>query len=201
MAQTRSGVSAKQLERMTGVTYKTAWRMFKQIRTLMSDEDKLIGNVEVDESYFQPKPKMNMRLMRGRNYNNPQILFGAAEKGGRVRIKHIPSAAHGEIIQAVREKVALGSVVHSDGWHSYRALNKLGYEQSWIDHAHRQFVRNGVSTQQIENFWLHLKRGIYGVYTHVGPKYLQSYADEYAFRYSHRMYKQGLMFDTLFKKM
>src|SRR6185437_14860235 len=84
MGSTRCGISAKQIERETGVTYKTAWRMFKQIRMLMSEDVQLEGSsVEMDETYFGGQRKYGRgRPMRGDKKKTP--IVGAVERGGKV---------------------------------------------------------------------------------------------------------------------
>src|SRR5215210_1008731 len=103
MASTRCGVSAKQLERELGVTYKTAWRMFNLIRNqlMVQDDAPLSGEVEADETYVGGKPRQSERnalyrqgivAKRGRNYNKHTIVFGAVERRGRVVAKVIANS-------------------------------------------------------------------------------------------------------------
>src|SRR5947209_3445225 len=85
MASTRCGISAKQLERELGVTYKTAWRMFKQIRSMLSeDRNPLSGKVEVDETYVGGKPRYKGQYKRGRGSENKTIVAGMVEREGSV---------------------------------------------------------------------------------------------------------------------
>src|SRR3712207_6534889 len=101
MSSTRCGISAKHLEREIGVTYKTAHRMFKQIRTLMSEDDgPLSGDVEVDETWHGGKPRAReLRERRGRirNTYRPTVL-GMVERGGRVRARIIAGRSSGAIL-------------------------------------------------------------------------------------------------------
>lgn len=190
MAQTRSGISAKQLERELGVTYKTAWRMFKQIRLLLSDDgdiNNLQGTVEVDETYIHPNKQKNSRVKTdGKVFGASQVLMGLVEQGGRARIKHVKSTGRRELVKQIKENIQPQAKIYSDGFYSYRSLNKHGYIHSWIDHHAHQYLVDGIGTQNVENLWSQFKRGMYGVYRHCSPKYLQSYANEYAFRYTHR---------------
>jgi transposase-like protein len=190
MAQTRSGISAKQLQRELGVTYKTAWRMFKQIRLLLSDDgdiNNLQGTVEVDETYMHPDKKKNSRVTtNGRYFGASQIIMGMVEQGGRARVRHIQSTGRRELMHQIKNNVQSTATVYSDGFRSYRALSQHGYSHSWIDHRAHQYLVDGIGTQNIENLWSQFKRGMYGVYRHCSPLYLQSYANEYAFRYTHR---------------
>lgn len=90
MTATRSGVSAKTLERTLGVTYKTAWRMFHQIRKMMADDDKqLEGEVEVDETYMYPNPKKRSTAKA----HNSQVVFGMVQRNGKAKVVHVKSSA------------------------------------------------------------------------------------------------------------
>src|SRR5205085_5693985 len=85
MASTRCGISAKQLERELGVTYKTAWRMFKQIRSMLSeDREPLSGKIEVDETYVGGRPRYKGQYKRGRGSDNKTIVAGMVERDGAV---------------------------------------------------------------------------------------------------------------------
>src|SRR3954452_22416625 len=88
MTSTRCGVSAKQLERELGVTYKTAWRMFHLIRTQLmtqDDDDMLSGDVEADETYVGGRPRVHDHRPKGMKRAGKQAVFAAVERGGRVR--------------------------------------------------------------------------------------------------------------------
>ncbi len=193
MASTRAGISAKQLERELGVTYKTAWRMFHQIRSMMADHenDNLTGEVEVDETYLQPRPFMKKKLNptrgMGSNYSdNSQTIFGMVERGGKAKVRHVKSSGARVLLPEIEQNVTEGSTVYSDEWSSYIKLERMGYPHLTTNHRRDEFVRGNVHTQNVENLWSNMKRGIRGVYRHVDAKYLQAYANEYAFRYSHR---------------
>lgn len=185
MASTRAGISAKQLERELGVTYKTAWRMFHRIRKMMADDSgNLSGEVEVDEMYLQPNPLKRSSVKGGRS--NSQVVFGMVERGGRVKAKHVKSSGVRVLLPEIEQHVDNKAVVYSDEYGSYKKLSNLGYDHNSVNHSEYQYVVGRVHTQNIENVWSHMKRGIKGVYRHVDPSYLQAYIDEYAFRYSHR---------------
>ena len=196
MTQTRAGISAKQLERMLGVTYKTAWRMFKQIRTLMADDgDLLTGEIEIDEAYFHPKPNKRSSAKA----HNSQVILGMVERGGKAKVKHVRTSGTRILVPEIVGAVATRALLYTDGYYSYKALDKLGYNRSVINHARAEYVNGNIHTQNVENLWSNVKRGIYGVYRHVDGKYLQSYVDEYAFRYSNR--NSGNMFDDLLQRL
>lgn len=125
MAQTRAGISAKQLERELGVTYKTAWRMFNQIRKLMADDNDLLnGDVEVDEAYFHPNPQKRSSAQAHKS----EAVFGMVERGGRARVKHVKSTGVRVLQPTIAKNVAPTARVYSDEHGSYRTLNRRGFK-------------------------------------------------------------------------
>ncbi len=204
MGQTRCGISAKQIQRETGVTYKTAWRMFKQIRTLMSEDISLEGStVEMDETYIggKRKNKHGSRGMRGRAGvgDDKTPVFGMVERGGRVVAKVTPDVRTATLYPIIHEYVMPASTVYTDEYSVYDNLaNKAnGYVHHRIKHAERVYVMGDVHTQTIEGFWSLVKRGIGGVYHSVSRKYLQTYLDEYAFRYNRRNANEPMFISLL----
>jgi transposase-like protein len=201
MSATRCGISAKQIQRETGVTYKTAWRMFKQIRTLMSEDVSLEGEaVEVDETYIGGKEK-NKHLgkrsgLRGRNLDAKTPVFGMVERGGCVVARVTPDAREKSILPIIAERILPASIVYTDQYPIYDKVSAKGYDHRRINHAEKVYVMGDVHTNTIEGFWSLLKRGIGGVYRQVSAKYLQMYCDEYAYRYN-RWFSEKPMFTSL----
>jgi transposase len=189
MAQTRCGISAKQLEREIGVTYKTAWRMFHLIRSLLVEDDgPLGGEVEVDETYIGGRARYPIHGDQPRAIREAKArkitVQGFVERGGRVRaVVNPPSPLAGN----VREYVMPDAMVFTDDAAAYTKLHRLGYQHRRIQHSKRIYVFGNTHTNTIEGFWSLVKRGIGGVYHNVSAKYLQMYFDEYGFRYNHRM--------------
>jgi transposase-like protein len=195
MGSTRCGISAKQIQRETGVTYKTAWRMFKQIRSMMSDGDlELEGpTVEMDETYVGGVRKCGTgRPMRGDKKKTPVVAI--VQRGGKVVARVIPDVRGSSLLRPVRKHVVPGSVIYTDELGGYAGisamLDKHGkparYRHYTIRHGDRAYVRGHIHTNSVEGFWSLIKRGIGGVYHSVSPKYLQTYLDEYTFRYNRR---------------
>jgi transposase len=183
MASTRCGISAKQIERETGVTYKTAWRMFKQIRTLLGEVNPIFtGQVEVDETYVGGV----RRGKRGRGAEGKVAVIGIAQRQGKVVATAVPNVKRATIIPFVTSHVAPDAILYTDEFPSYDHITRFGYKHRRIQHSAKVYVAGQVHTNNIENFWSLIKRGISGVYHAVSPKYLQSYLNEYAFRYNHR---------------
>jgi transposase-like protein len=184
MASTRCGIAAKQLQRELGVTYKTAWRMFRQIRAMLAeDRDPFTGEVEVDETYVGGKRSGGKR---GRGAPGKTIVAGVVERGGAMEAKVVPDVRKRTMEPIIETNVAKGSTVYTDELKSYGGLAGKGYEHAAVNHGRGLYVDGRAHTNTVEGFWSVLKGGLRGVYRSVSPKYLQSYVDEYAFRYSHR---------------
>ncbi|MDT7041507.1 IS1595 family transposase [Candidatus Nitronereus thalassa] len=189
MASTRCGVSAKQIERETGVTYKTAWRMYKQIRSMLGEDYNLEGSsVEVDETYIGGKRKGK----RGRGAEGKSIVVGAVQRKGKVVAKKVENVKANTLVPFVTERVLPKTIVYTDELPSYNKLPKMGYDHRRIHHASKVYVMGDIHTNNIEGFWSLVKRGINGVYHAVSDKYLQNYLDEYAFRYNRRDNPAGM---------
>lgn len=194
MTATRAGISAKQLERELGVTYKTAWRMFHQIRALMGDDDDLLtGTVEVDEAYIGGIRKgFKGRAAIGRKH----AVMGMVERGGRVRLQIVPSDRGEVLLPIIQRNVSKSALIQTDGHKGYSPLGRMGYAHGSVNHMVEYKSREGVHTNTIEGFWSHLKTSFKGVYKHAGSAYIQAYVNEYAWRYSHRN-SQLPLFDVL----
>jgi transposase-like protein len=185
MASTRVGVSAKHIQRETGVTYKTAWRMMKQIRILMGEEIKLVGPVEMDETYLGA-PDSNKHLSK-RTQSPKNVVFGVVERGGRVVARVLPDATKDSILPVVSEVLYPRTMIYSDESATLEQVRWMGknHKHSTVNHS-KGYVDGYAHTNTIDGFWSLVKRGIGGVYYQVGPEYLQSYLNEYAFRYNRR---------------
>jgi transposase len=183
MASTRCGISAKQIQRESGVTYKTAWRMFRQIRTLFEQGfPKFTGEVEADETYIGGK----RRGKRGRGAEGKSKVIGIVQREGKVTASVIPDVKRHTILPYMVKQVDRDAVLYTDEFPSYDTMSRLGFTHLRVRHHDREYARGRIHTNSIEGFWSLVKRGISGVYHSVGPHYLQSYINEYAFRYNHR---------------
>jgi len=199
MTQTRAGISAMQLMRETGVTYKTAWRIFKQIRSLMEDNDGdlLTGTVEVDETYVGGIVKGK----RGKAATGQKhAVMGMVERGGRVRTLVIPNDRGETMLPVVQKNISKSANVISDQHPSYTSLTRMGYKHSSVNHSVTYVSAEGIHTNTIEGFWSTFKSGFKGVYRHAGSGYIQSYTNEYAWRYSHRK-SAAPMFELLMARV
>ncbi|MFC1982103.1 IS1595 family transposase [Chloroflexota bacterium] len=183
MASTRCGISAKQIEREMGVTYKTAWRMFHQVRSLLGEDiASLDGEVEVDETYIGGKRKGK----RGRGAEGKSKVVGAVQRGGKIVAQVVPNVKRNTLVPFMAKKVSRNATLFTDEFPTYDTMARFGYNHKRIDHHSKVYVRGNIHTNSIEGFWSLVKRGISGVYHSVSPQYLQLYLNEYAFRYNHR---------------
>lgn len=127
MASTRCGISAKHLERETGVTYKTAWRMFKQIRLMLDeDRDRFAGQVEADESFFGSKAKnmhkhIRERKIQGRGAVGKTTVAGVLERNGAVVAKVVSNRDTETLIPFLEERVLPATMVFTDGMEVLRS--------------------------------------------------------------------------------
>lgn len=180
----KNGVSAMELQRQLGVTYKTAWRMAKQIRQLF--EETGIGfskTTELDETYVGGRGGNNRR---GRGSENKTPVFGMVERKGKIKATVVVNTKRKTVMPIIREHIALGTEIMTDEYLPYRSLIKEGYNHQTVNHASKEYVRGDVHTNTLEGFWSQLKRSINGTYHAVSPKYLQSYVNEFSYRYNRR---------------
>jgi transposase len=206
MASTRCGVSAKQLERELGVTYKTAWRMFNLIRNeVMADDDHgpLSGEVEADETWHGGKMRQSDRrkaaqrgVTVGPQAKQRATVFAIVERGGRVVAMQVPSRYGFTLRAKLREVVEPGSVVYTDDYAGYNGVERT-YKHHRINHTGRIYAEGHVHTQTIEGFFSLFKNGVRGVYHSVSHKWLQGYLNEYTWRYNRRDNGRAMFLDLL----
>ncbi len=146
----------------------------------------LKGVVEIDETYIGGAGYWREKVWWQNWEEHPkEIVMGFVERGGRIKTKHVADTSDFTLISNVKNNVDQSAQVYTDQLYAYRKLPKYGYKHDSVMHK-KHYVRGDVYTQNIEGFWSHLKRGLRGVYRNVSPKYLQSYTDEFAFRYNYR---------------
>jgi transposase-like protein len=209
MTSTRCGISAKQLERELGVTYKTAWRMFTLIRNeLMDDGDvQLNGAVEMDEMYVGGRPRVadkrgfaeaakakgTSRQVEAQRWSDKKKtpVFGMVERSregrpGQVVARVVPNAQAATYMPHMVRHVEVETTIYTDQATHYNRLGKDGWHHETIRHDQAVYVSGDVHTQMIDGFWSLVKRGISGTHFHVSAKWLQGYLNEYAWRYNRR---------------
>jgi len=212
MGSTRCGISAKQVQRETGVTYKTAWRMFRQLRSVMHDDNlQLEGpTVEIDETYVGGVRKFGRgRPMRGDKKKTPVVAI--VQRNGKIIAKAVRDVSKKTIYPLIRKHVVPGAVIYTDEYRVYEGISKIrvkggpggtpaNYKHFRIKHADGVYVRGHIHTNSVEGLWSLIKRGISGVYHSVSPEYLQSYLNEYCFRYNRR-WMGNLQFRSILERV
>lgn len=210
MASTRCGISAKQLERETGVTYKTAWRMFKQIRMMLNEDsangsNPFSGKVEADETFYGGLAKnmhkdVRARKITGTGGSGKIVVAGVVERQGRVIAKVIQDRDADTLMSFVEARVLPSTTVYTDELPAYNGLHASGYVHRRVHHTAKVYVAGDAHTNSIEGFWSLVKNGLRGVNHSVSAKYLQNYLDEYSFRYSRR-FDTTPMFESFLKQV
>ena len=192
MTVTRNGVSAKELERQLGVTYKTAFRMAHLLRDLMkeTDPEKLLGYVEIDEAIVGPN-----KGVRGRS-KEKDVVFAMAQRLGNVIALKVDDAKKATVYPIIEENVDKSATVITDKFKVYDKLWELGYDHKTVNHSMKQYVIDDASTNTVEGFFGQLRRMIIGTHIHISTQHTQKYLDECAFRYNYR-FKPSTMFDAM----
>ena len=207
ISSSKCGISAKQLGREIGVTYKTAWRMLKQIRLLL-DEDTgpLSGDVEVDEAFMSGRMRNSDRRKReqaGIHKNTPAyvdkgaMVVAAVERHGRVRASVAPDRTKLTLHAKIREFVLPESMIFTDEWALYGGIGREYKGHKRVRHKARIYVEADAGTQNVESFFALFKNSVRGAHHNVSTKYLQHYLDEYAFRWNHRKDDRSLFWTIL----
>lgn len=196
LCASKKGMSAHQLHRMLGVTYKSAWFMAHRIRYAMSELNlpMMTGTVEVDETYIGGKQHYGPRGEYRVGVNKKAPVVALVERGGKVRSFHQEKVTGRTLKSVIRENVANNAHVMTDDHPGYGGLRKT-HKHSVIRHSWKIYARKEgdvlISTNTIEGYFSILKRGINGVYHHVGKNHLHRYLSEFDFRYNSRHIKDG----------
>ena len=194
----KKGVSALQIQRETGLTYKSALFLMHRIRFAMAPDSatprKLEGAVEADETYVGGKPRYRTpRVETEPGWRKPKAaVFAVVERGGEVRAMPIERVTSATVKQALREHVAPTAKLYTDEGSHYAWAQKPwpgGHET--VTHAAGEYARGEATTNAVEGFFSLLKRGIYGTFHSVSKKHLHRYVDEFAFRYNTRTADDG----------
>lgn len=184
--KTRSGVSAKELQRQLGVTYKAAWRMGHEIRKHMAMVDgdaPLNGDVEIDETYIGGHKEGGKR---GRGAPGKTILLGMLDRDGDVMTKVVPNVQAQTLHPIIADSVEIDSTIHTDELRSYNGLAGKGYEHKRCNHGTKAYAVNGSHVNTLEGFWSRLKASINGTHVHISGKHLDKYAAEFEYRFNSR---------------
>jgi transposase-like protein len=188
LCASKKGMSAHQLHRMLGVTYKSAWFMAHRIRYAMTQPplvDKLRGIVEVDETFMGGVPKNRHASKRAPAPPKTPVV-ALVERDGTVRSMKVKNVTGATLKAAVREYVDRSAQVMTDGNKSYIGLDKEFASHESVNHLRNEYVRGPVSTNTVESYFALLKRGVIGTYHHVSGQHLPAYLAEFDQRWNTR---------------
>lgn len=188
LGSSKKGMSAHQLHRLLGVTYKTAWFMAHRIREAMAPAKGSKGplggegkTVEVDETYLGKSPKTRKPKGHIPHQRNTVQVVSLLERGGEIR----SMVDHRTVRAAVAEHLAVGSRLVTDKGTPYKGLMPADKHES-VDHSKEEWARGDVHTNTLEGYFSILKRGLIGTYQHVDKKHLGRYLAEFDFRMNNR---------------
>jgi transposase-like protein len=201
LCEARKGMSANQIKRTLGVSYKTAWYLCHRIRAAMKEVDRpmLDGTVEMDETYI------GGRQHRGRGWNTPdnnkEIVIGIRQRSGELRFFHASDAKSGTLAKYIQENISADvDVMVTDEMPAYpKAMITAGVKGSkhkTIRHRDKVYVEGDIHTNTVESAFSLLKRGIMGTWHKISAKHLPAYLDEMTFRFNRRK-NANLFLDTL----
>jgi transposase len=198
ITSTRCGISAKHIERESGVTYKTAWRMCNLVRNQLMTQDEIMldGKVEADETWVGGKAKQFPKRTRQEHEARKAPVFAAVERGGRIVAMATPDSRAS--YRQVRQFVMPTATLYTDDWSGFARLGGE-YDHKTINHSAKVYVSGGVQTQTIEGFFGNFKMGVRGAHHSISKKWLQGYLNEFAWRYNHRSDPRA-MFLTLIER-
>jgi transposase-like protein len=185
MGESRKGISANQLKRMLGVSYKTAWYLCHRIRAAMHDDnpEPLSGIVEVDETFFGGTVRGKGRGYRG----NKKIVVGAIKRGGNLRLRSVPDnkkkTLHGFIADAVSNDA---EAIYTDEWPAYDGIADENTRHETVNHSDDEWVNGLIHTNTVESAWSLFDRAVIGSYHKLSHKHLPAYLDEFAWRFNNR---------------
>jgi transposase-like protein len=201
MTASKKGVSAHQVHRMLGISYKSTWFMMHRLREAMRTGGlEPFGGagkvVEADETYFGniPEAKRPKLKTTGRKFSknaggptHKRAILALVERGGTVRSFHVPGAYLESVIGIVRNNIARESRLHTDESKLYHRVGKEFAAHETVKHADEEYARGDVTTNTVEGYFSIFKRGMKGVYQHCAEKHLHRYLAEFDFRYNNRI--------------
>lgn len=187
IGESKKGISARQLQRTLGTSYKTAWYLAHRVRAAMGEDDQplLRGIVEVDETFVGGR-KQGVGRGRYRGLDNPPVM-GAVERDGEVRLKVIRDRGRQSLHDFIHEHVAGDAeAIYTDDWPPYRGVGDHDTRHEAVNHSAHEYVRADVHANTVEGVWSLFKRSIVGSYHQLSVKHLPAYLDEMEFRFNNR---------------
>lgn len=197
MVESKKGISANQMKRILGISYKTAWYLCHRIRAAMTESNPrpLSGTVEVDETYIGGK-----RHGVGHGYKgNKTAVVGAVERGGDIRLQVIKAVDRKTLHSFIQSNtVPETEAIYTDDWPAYKGIGDHDTKHETVNHSANEWVNGKVHTNTVEGVWSLFKRSLIGSYHKVSTKHLDAYLDELEWRFNNRD-NPFLFRDTLLK--
>ena len=194
LCASKKGMSSKQIERMLGVTYKTAWFMTHRIREAMVSPDAgPMGEggkiIEADETYWgnsnrSKAGKETKKRLGHFNGADKQKIVSLVERNGSVRSIHVATVTGHTLKDVLTKNIHPTANLMTDDAHYYRRIRRTFASHQAVNHSAGEYARGNVTTNTVEGFFSILKRGLVGTYHHVAPKHLGRYVTEFDFRYN-----------------
>lgn len=190
----KKGVSALEIHRQTGLSYKSSLFMLHRIRFAMADSvvGPLSGQVEVDETYVGGKPRNKGPHNKRGHGTKKQPVMALVERGGKVKTKPIADTTAKTLKQFIRDNVDRSATILSDENSAYTGIGaEFDGGHHTVAHSKREYVRGEVHSNTVEGFFSLVKRALYGVYHNVSKEHLHRYMSEFEFRYNNRHLDDG----------
>lgn len=188
MTASKKGVSAHQLHRTLGITYKSAWFMAHRLREAMKEQafpGPLGGAgkvVEADETFIGTKAGRK----KARGFRHKRAVMALVERGGKMRSFHVQDINTNTLRKVLVTQVDRKSALMTDDSHLYKPIGKEFASHESVNHSEEEYVRGAAHTNTIEGAFSIFKRGMIGIYQHCGEQHLKRYLTEFDFRYNHR---------------
>lgn len=191
MTESKKGISANQLKRMLGVSYKTSWYLCHRIRSAMQEAEPtmLTGVVEADETYIGGKyvGHGGGKEAAHNRLKNKSVVLGAIERGGKVRLRVVPNARKHNVLGFLQDVVADNAqAIYSDEFRSYDKVGDEDTVHASVNHRREEWVRGEVHTNTVENVWSLFDRAMIGSYHQLSRKHLPAYLQEFEWRFNNR---------------
>lgn len=190
MASSKKGISAHQLHRNLGISYKAAWFMAHRLRYAMTDgplAELLNGIVEADETYIGAKNKRGTKRGRPGPESHKTPVIALVQRGGKIRAFPVERVTSETLRKVLRKNVSPSATLMTDEFPIYEKLGKEFADHQTVFHGADEYVRGSAHVNTAEGFFSLLKRGINGTFHHVSKGHLHRYCDEFEFRYNNRV--------------
>jgi transposase-like protein len=189
MCASKKSMSAHQIHRMLGVTYKSAWFMCHRLREAMNGYGPGLlggngGTVEVDETFWGNKGKQKKGA---HGYEHKMKIVSLVDRTGEKRSFHVPRVTAATLRPIMNEHICKTATINTDEFRAYKTIAPLFAKHETVNHTKGEYVRGDAYTNTVECSFSLLKRGLVGTFHHVGEQHLQRYVNEFDFRWNNRI--------------